>query len=324
MILAALMLMIACGDDTNKTPVDNTPVQDDTAGADDTIVPDDQSDTEQPDETVDTQLDGPTDDVSPDTEQPDVDYGTGTPGEMVDIPAGEFQMGCNPAVETECYINERPYHAVTLSAYKIGKYEVTVGEYQKCITNGACNNNGEYYHYNTKSADSYCNLGATGKDDHPMQCVTWYGAKAYCEWVGQRLPTEAEWEKAARGTDGRKYPWGNEPTVSCDHAVMEDSDAGGAGCGAGNTMPVGSKPNGASPYGAYDMLGNVWEWVNDWYGETYYETSPTNNPTGPDSGDYRVLRGGAWYSVKIIDLRASARSAYSPDYAHSYGFRCAE
>ncbi|HSA34030.1 MAG TPA: formylglycine-generating enzyme family protein [bacterium] len=262
----------------------------------------------------------------PDTEQPDVDYGTGTPGEMVSVPAGEFQMGCNSAVDDQCGGDESPYHAVTLSAYKIGKYEVTVGEYQQCVTNGACNNNGENYHYYTNTDYESCNYGAEGKGIHPMQCVTWYGAKAYCEWIGGRLPTEAEWEKAARGTDGRKYPWGNEPTVSCDYVVMFDSNAGGLGCGTGGTMPVGSKPNGISPYGAYDMIGNVWEWVNDWYASGYYASSPTNDPTGPETGDARVLRGGSWRSYDDNRLRASSRYLYNPGGSSYYylGFRCAK
>ncbi|HOW50960.1 MAG TPA: formylglycine-generating enzyme family protein [bacterium] len=248
-------------------------------------------------------------------------------GGMVDVPAGEFQMGCNSAVDDQCRGNESPYHAVTLSTYKIGKYEVTVGEYQKCVANGACNNSNENEpHYWTNTDDSYCNLGATGKENHPMQCVTWYGAKAYCEYIGQRLPTEAEWEKAARGTDGRKYPWGNE-TATCDYAVMHDDNADGDGCGSGGTMPIGSKEAGKSPYGAYDMAGNVWEWVNDWYGETYYETTPTNNPAGPDSGDSRVLRGGSWgLNYDYGHLRASFRSpALSPAVnSLDHGFRCAK
>ncbi|HNT28870.1 MAG TPA: SUMF1/EgtB/PvdO family nonheme iron enzyme [bacterium] len=245
-------------------------------------------------------------------------------GAMIDIPAGEIQMGCNETVDDQCSEDEAPYHAVTLSAYKIGKYEVIVGEYQQCVTNGACNNSGEYDHYYTNNDSSFCNLGATGKESHPMQCVTWYGAKAYCEWIGGRLPTEAEWEKAARGTDGRKYPWGNED-ATCDYAVMFDPNAGGGGCGTGGTMPVGSKPNGVSPYGAYDMAGNVREWVNDWYASDYYAASPTNDPTGPETGDYRVSRGGSWLSVDGRGLRASYRSHGHPDGNDGGGgFRCAK
>jgi len=259
-----------------------------------------------------------------DTEQPDVDYDAGTPGEMVDVPAGEFQMGCNSAVDLQCESDESPYHAVTLSAYKIGKYEVTVGEYHQCVTNGVCNNSGEYHHYYTNTDSGDCNYDAEGKGNHPMNCVTWYGAKAYCEWIGGRLPTEAEWEKAARGTDGRKYPWGNED-ATCDYAVMDDDNAGGEGCGSGGTMPIGSKEVGKSPYGAYDMAGNVWEWVNDWHGLDYYTSSPANNPTGPETGGFRVLRGGSWSNGYVNLLRAPARDYRYPEVDDDYsGFRCAK
>ncbi|HNT29199.1 MAG TPA: formylglycine-generating enzyme family protein, partial [bacterium] len=225
MLLAAMSLLIACGDEGTKGPTmgakggdcygngtcdgdlvcmsnvcvdptetpDKDTVVNDTATNDSTV-----TDTGQPD------LPDLIGDEDSDVEDPDVDYGTGTPGEMVDIPAGEFQMGCNEGVDTECSEDEKPYHAVILSPYKIGKYEVTGGEYQQCVTSGACNNsNDEEPHYRTNSDNLFCNLGAAGKEDHPMQCVTWYGAKAYCKWIGGRLPSEAEWEKAARGTDGR-------------------------------------------------------------------------------------------------------------------------
>lgn len=270
------------------------------------------TDIEQPDETVDT-------------EPPDIDYGIVPPGEMVDVPAGEFWMGCNETEDDQCDSNEYPYHAVTLSAYKIGRNEVTVAEYQQCINAGVCNNNGEYFHYHTVTDDSkYCYYGLEGKENHPMQCVSWYGAKAYCEWIGGRLPTEAEWEKAARGTDGRKYPWGNTPTVSCDYAVVNDVNTGGAGCGSQNSLPVGSKPKGVSPYGAHDMIGNEWEWANDWYDEDYYASSPTNDPAGPETGNNRALRGGSWYSgIDTNYLRASSRISRSPDKSSgNVGFRC--
>ncbi|HSA33154.1 MAG TPA: SUMF1/EgtB/PvdO family nonheme iron enzyme [bacterium] len=298
-LFVASLILLACDGET-KTPVDNEAVEKDIVVTEDTA----------------------------DNEEPDIDYfGQGTPPEMVEIPAGEFQMGCNAVVDTNCYKDELPYHAVTLSTYKIGKYEVTVGEYQKCISSGACNNNGENDHYYTNSYNSNCNLGVTGKENHPMQCVTWYGAKAFCEWVGGRLPTEAEWEKAARGTDGRKYPWGNEPAASCDYAVIYDKNAGGSGCGTAGTMSVGSKPNGVSAYGAYDMIGNVHEYANDWYDSTYYESSPTNNPTGPESTKSHVTRGGSWHNDSDITLRVSNRNDDyfgSDDLYGNTGFRCAE
>jgi len=244
----------------------------------------------------------------------------GTPGEMVEVPAGTFQMGCNSAVDTECKPHESPYHAVTLSAYKIGKYEVTVGEYQKCVDDGACNNNGAEEHYISHvDSEDRCNFGMSDRTDHPINCVTWFGAKAFCEWAGGRLPTEAEWEKAARGTDGRKYPWGNEER-SCDYAMI-------SACGVEATIAVGSKEAGVSPYGAYDMVGNVWEWVEDWYSESYYGTSPAKDPTGPEAGTYRVLRGGSWAADDPSDARVSSRFYYDFDGYYnkpSYGFRCAK
>jgi len=270
---------------------------------------------------------------------PDIDHGTGTPGEMVDVPAGEFWMGCNEEIEGPCQVSEYPYHAVTLSAYRIGRYEVTVGEYQKCIVSGACTNAGKDDHYYTFTESSFCNIGTTGKDDHPANCVTWNGANAYCAWVGGRLPTEAEWEKAARGTDGWRCPWGNAG-VSCYYAVMDDENSGSEGCGTGGTLPVGSRPEGVSPYGAYDMIGNVTEWVADWFGEDYYASSPATDPPGPETGEWRVVRGGAWLDVdgKLVGydepLRASDRGAAYPGnfsldifpdpLRDAVGFRCAE
>jgi len=230
-------------------------------------------------------------------------------GPMVLIPAGEFMMGCNEAVDNQCENDEKPYHKVSLNAYYMDKHDVTVAEYRECVQAGGCKEPGTW---------KYCNWQKTDRGSHPINCVDWNQATAYCQWAGKRLPTEAEWEKAARGTDGRKYPWGND-TASCQYAVMTE---GGDGCGRNATWPVCSKPQGNSPYGLCDMAGNVWEWVSDWYGEDYYSESPANNPNGPSSGRSRVLRGGSW-SLNPQYLRASDRIGLAPLNRFSYGgFRC--
>ena len=236
--------------------------------------------------------------------------------EMVYVPAGEFTMGSDPG---EGDSNEEPEHTVYLDAYYIDKYEVTNRQYCDFMNEWGSNDDGEG-HSLLDLDDADCQIyesGGTyyvesGKDSFPVIEVSWYGAKTYCEWRGGRLPTEAEWEKAARGTDERKYPWGNgEP---------DDTYANYGGI-AGHTTPVGSYEKGESPYGCYDMAGNVYEWCNDWYYANYYSVSPHINPQGPASGTYRVIRGGSWLH-NSYNLRCGNRNYYTPSCTWNYsGFR---
>jgi serine/threonine-protein kinase len=222
--------------------------------------------------------------------------------EMVSVPAGEFIMGRN-----DSYDDEEPAHSVFLDAFYIDKYEVTNTQYRSCVAAGVCS---------PPDRDDY--FDNPDLEQHPVVNVTRAWAKKYCGWAGKRLPTEAEWEKAARGTDGRTYPWGEE--IDCDHAQYKE-------CG-GETVEVGIKPEGASPYGAQDMAGNVTEWVSDRYEEDYYQVSPDSNPQGPDPKkgnawmDAWVIRGGSW-SEEPDFVRSSYRSWYNPNAKYfNLGFRC--
>ena len=173
--------------------------------------------------------------------------------------------------------DEKPVHIVYLDAYWIDKTEVTNAEYAKCESARVCKPPISY-----ESLTRFSYYGTEQYANYPVVYVTWTQAKTFCLWSGARLPTEAEWEKAARGTDGRIYPWGNYYTTS---ALLNYNS------NVGDTTAVGKYPSGASIYGALDMSGNVWEWVADWYDASYYASSSSTNPTGPASGGTRVLRG---------------------------------
>lgn len=241
---------------------------------------------------------------------------------MCDVPAGQYTMGC-AAADLKCDSDETPRHSVILGSYQIMKNEVTVEQYQTCVNSGNCNNNNAgQLHYAVWSNTvnyQYCNLGSARGITHPMNCVSWYGAKAYCEWLGMSLPTEAQWEYAAKGNDDRIFPWG-DTAATCEYAVMKES--GQLGCGLSTTWVIGSKTAGNSPFGTSDMAGNLMEWVNDWYSSGYYSLSPEINPPGPSAGSYKILRGGSWYKSSI-DLRVSSRYYLGRDSLYdSTGFRC--
>ncbi len=227
---------------------------------------------------------------------------------MVLVPAGRFTMGSNDGSA-----DEKPQREVELDAFYIDKYEVTTSRYAKFFQT-----------IGWETPRYWSDTVLVSQGDRPVVGVTWDDAKAYCEKYGKRLPTEAEWEKAARGTDGRTYPWGNSDPDSSRANFDRYTISWKTDLYSKRLKPVGNYEAGESPYGAYDMAGNVGEWVADWYDKNYYKNSPRKNPRGPSSGKERVIRGGSWYNDSWI-LRAAHRSVNRPsDRVGEIGFRCAQ
>ena len=229
---------------------------------------------------------------------------------MVPIPAGEFIMGSTPRDGPP---DEQPQKRIYLDAFQIDKYETTVGRYAKYLVATRARPPRFWDQANPESDGEF-----------PVVGVDWDEANAYCQWAGKRLPTEAEWEKAARGTDGRKHPWGNEgPTPQ-----YANLGRGGTFGYSKSLEKVGSLDAGKSPFGVFDMIGNVWEWVADWYDRNAYKTMPEKNPKGPskdgEKGAQRVIRGGSWERVPLV-ARVAARHRAAPSTQNGYlGFRCAK
>ena len=267
--------------------------------------------------------------------------GVGTPAGMVLVPAGDFTMGSTTG-NTDGNFDEQPVHTVYLNAFYIDKYEVTNAQFKSFIDAGG---------YTTQAFWSVAGWSARTTHgwtqpywwtagtyhsgpawpDFPVVGVTWYEAEAYANFAGKRLPTEAEWEKAARGTDQRTYPWGNSIGSSRANYFGSGDPFDNSSTPVGfydgqlsRTRPRFQTTNSPSPYGAYDMAGNVWEWVADWYDGNYYSVSPSSNPPGPLTGSHRVLRGGAW-GYDPAYLRSAFRNddGYPSYRSNTVGFRCA-
>ena len=242
--------------------------------------------------------------------------------DMAQVPAGPFMMGF--VIDNDQSLgdtDEEPVHEVVLDAFWIDKYEVTSSQYSEFLT------------AHPEDSSRYIELGEAvtiemkndryqprlGLEHRPANRVSWFGADAFCRWKGKRLPTEAEWEKAARGTDERMFPWGNQWPTNDRVTFRRKFDK----LGFDVMEPVDGLPQGRSPYGVHQMAGNVWEWVADWYAGDYYEQSPVNNPQGPETGISKVIRGGNWY-YKAYYMRTTYRFNERPEVFKVWqGFRCA-
>ncbi len=239
--------------------------------------------------------------------------------DMILIPAGEFIMGTD---SEGAKVDQKPAHRVYLDTFYIDKHEVTNAQFEAFIVDGGYQNRKLWtaagwnfiQKHQIKAPLHHGQNSVSMEPDHPVIGVSWYEANAYATWAGKRLPTEAEWEKAARGTEGHVYPWGNEMDFSRLNYFPHHE----------KILGVGSFPSGASPYGVLDMAGSAWEWCADWYGENGYSQSPQKSPTGPNKGEYRVLRGGGWDSIRL-QLRTFYRYYDKADRrAYNIGFRCAQ
>lgn len=225
---------------------------------------------------------------------------------MALVPEGKFTMG-----SADNFADEKPAHLVSLNPYYIDKYEVTNRNYNLCVQNGECLPPKKR---SSKTQTSY--FGNLEFDNYPVIYVTWDMAQKYCQWRDARLPSEAEWEKAARGAAGRIYPWGD---------TIKNTEANYNGL-VGDLAVVGKYYSGTSPYGLFDMAGNAQEWVNDWYQANYYSSlfGDVQNPQGPSTGDERVIRGGSWDAGKNF-IRTTYRFKSAPSVSfYNISFRCAK
>jgi formylglycine-generating enzyme required for sulfatase activity len=259
------------------------------------------------------------------------------------VPAGEFRMG-SLASDPLAYGDELPRHRVFLDAYWIDETEVTNAMFARFVaatgfkTMAENLDNGQVFMLATLAWETVSgtdwrhprgpDTSITGMDSFPVGQMSWSDSAAYCQWAGRRLPTEAEWEKAARGDDARPYPWGNQPVAGnrvnfADVHLGVDWNDPSIDDGYTFNSPAGNYPDGASPYGALDMAGNMWEWVADWDDVHYYARSPAKNPPGPATGQEHVLRGGSWWA-SARNVRTALRDSAGDKPYDIYGFRCAQ
>lgn len=250
------------------------------------------------------------------------EYSVSCANGMCLVPEGSFMQGCVEQVDEDCSQSERPLRRVTVPAFEIDEHEVTVDQYKACVeanTEGA-----KKCEIPEGTAGDNCNWHLDGMGDHPVNCISWQQARDFCEFAGKRLCTESEWEKASRGTDGRKYPWGNQ-IATCALAVMSESDqTSGYGCETGKTFVVASKPAGVSPYGLLDMSGNVSEWVEDDWHNRYSEVAPLDGKAWVDSprASFRVIRGGSYQNQGAV-IRSGYRNGVASTLAETkLGVRC--
>jgi len=248
---------------------------------------------------------------------------------LIGIPAGGFWMGSG---EDDAYAepDEWPLRRVQLAAYWIDSTEVTNAMYARCVSAGNCTPPPKAF----AEFSPHAYYGEAAYDDYPVVNVTWEQAREYCAWAGRHLPSEAEWEKAARGNDARRFPWewigvaDPEKLNFCDQGCEFLWHVADVNDGYPETAPVGSYPKGASPYGVLDMAGNVWEWTADWYSDEYYRQAPATDPTGPETGIWRTARGGSWLDGVHVRSLVYARSAnryyqFADTTRSDLGFRCA-
>jgi formylglycine-generating enzyme required for sulfatase activity len=247
---------------------------------------------------------------------------------FVHVPGGTFKMGAQatdpsgPGYDPAARPDEGPVHEVTLTPYWILKHEVPADQVELCLGKGWCKPE-------DFATGGFMNLGS-GRRNQPVNGATWEGARRMCAWMGGRLPTEAEWEYAARGAEGRRFPWGDLPqcgAASSDASALgpefrKKDDVAETSCTFDGTIPSG-RLRGASPFGAYGMAGNVWEWVEDGYAADAYARHAARDPVGPATAETRVQRGGGWTSSDPLELRSAARGSLRPDQKlHDVGFRC--